>query len=168
MDILRWIVREILLQRKLVQTLARNQKVLERELAQVDQEMRERLDAASTRVAARLDTLLDKVEALSVDRQGAIDQALLEDAQRDADALRPSVEFLERLGSSDSEISPEVDPVPADSAGVENPPVIEGPAPVAPSEGPITNESEEEAAQDESASSDSSSSDSSTQNTSNN
>lgn len=111
-------------------------------MATVDQEMRERLDNASSRVAARLDVLLDKVSRLEADQQGAVDAALLADAQADADALRPSVEYLERLGGSDSEIVPDVDPVPADNSSVEGAPVVEGPAPIAPSEGPLRAEEE--------------------------
>lgn len=129
---------------KAVAQLQDRQYELENKLATVDQEMRDRLDAASSRVAARLDTLIDKVSRLEADQQGAVDAALLADAQADADALRPSVEYLERLGGSDSEIVPETDPIPSENSGVEGAPVVEGPSPIAPSEGPLRDETETE------------------------
>ncbi len=76
-----------------------------------DTEMIARLNAAPPKVAAKLASLLDKVDAL--------DSSIAADAQADADALRPSVEFLENLGADESTPVPSEDPVPSDPTPVD-------------------------------------------------
>lgn len=84
--------------------------ILEAQVA-ADTEMIARLNAATSKVAAKLTALLDKVAQLDSDAAA--------DAQADAEALRPAVEFLENLGVDGQDPVPSEDPVPSDPTPVD-------------------------------------------------
>lgn len=66
-----------------------------------DTEMLTRLDSATSAVAVRLSSLIEKVASL--------DAEVAADAQRDAEALRPYVEQLEKMGVNETEPVPPVE-----------------------------------------------------------
>jgi hypothetical protein len=101
---------------------------MEARMAELDQEMRERLAVASDKAAAKL----REVEASVAEKDRRIAElegAAASDASNDAEALRPIVEFLEGLGASATDPVPAVDPVPSD------PTPVPGTEPGAPADG---------------------------------
>lgn len=90
---------------------------METRMAQIDEEMRDRLAVASDKAAAKLRDVQDRLTA-SESRVSELEGAAASDAQSDADALQPIVEFLEGLGADASDPVPAVDPVPTDPTPV--------------------------------------------------
>ncbi len=93
----------------------------------VSKEDLERLNAATSRIAARVASLLDQIEALGTGNDDAVRQtAQLEAIQQASTDLRPVIEQMEALAADASEVVPEptgeqvpVEPGP-DVAPVEN------------------------------------------------
>lgn len=117
----------------------------------------ERLNAATSRIGARLASLLDQIDALGTGNDDAVRaQAQQESIQQASADLRPLIEQLEALAADATEVVPEpapeqvpVEPGP-DVAPVENLPEADAPAD-APAEAPVAPTEEAPAAPTEEA-----------------
>jgi hypothetical protein len=115
---------------------------MEARVAQIDEEMRDRLKVASDKAADKLRSVqanLSEKERRIAELEG---QAA-SDAQSDADALSPIVEFLEQLGADEADPVPAVDPVPSEPGqvpGAPEPDVTDGALPGGVSEVPAPTE----------------------------
>lgn len=97
---------------------------METRMADLDEEMRDRLRVASDKAASKLREVERNLTAKD-ERIAELEGNAAADASSDAEALRPIVEFLEGLGADASEPVPAVDPVPSDPTPVPGAPAPE-------------------------------------------